>query len=217
MRTHPRTPILYLASSILLLSCGGFSGPPNVLPAQPNTVSLGPQAWYILYSDDMPTHPSLSTDGSWSMRLPGDPGSLNYVQTPFSETSPHSKIILTFRVDSSTNVDYNGRVDPDAADPATFHLFLERRDDDFTNEYYRWWATGYVLGSEDNTVVTIEAPLTASAWTSVYGHHNAAEFTDTLNHLGWVGFTFGGINRYGHGVNLLSGTAKFTLLDFRVE
>jgi hypothetical protein len=217
MRTRPVASILKLGSLVLLVSCGGFSGPPNVVPAQPNSISLGPQSWYILYSDDMPNHPLPSADGAWSVNLPDNPGSVNYVQTPFFETTPHSMITITFRVDSSSNVDYNGRVDPDAANPATFHLFMERRDDDFTNEYYRWWSAGYILGSKDNSVVTIEAPLTSDAWTSVYGHHDATEFADTLNHLGWVGFTFGGVNRFGHGVNLLSGTAKFTLLNFQVE
>lgn len=153
------------------------------------------------------------------MMLPNAPGSIHYVQTPFTAPSLPAHVSITFRIDSSANAVYNGDVDPGAGNPATFHLFLERRGDDFMHEYYRWWAGdgGYVLGSKDNSVVTVEVPLTADAWTSVYGHHNSAEFVETLNNLGWVGMTFGGANYWGHGVNMLAGTATFTLLDFRVE
>jgi hypothetical protein len=153
------------------------------------------------------------------MTFPNTPGSVHYVQTPFRATSAHQKISITFRISSSSDAVYNGRVDPDAWDPATFHVFLERRGDDLTKEYFRWWAAEgvYVLGSQDNSVVTIEIPLSADKWISVFGHHNEAEFSNTLKDLGWVGITFGGSNFYGHGVNMRSGVSTFTLLDYRVE
>jgi hypothetical protein len=152
------------------------------------------------------------------MMFPDVPGSIHYVQTPYTASSLPAEVSITFRIDSSADAAYNGEVDPAAGNPATFHLFLERRGDNFTNEYYRWWADdgGYVLGSKDNSVITIEAPLTADKWSSVYGHHNSVEFADMLKNLGWVGMTFGGKNYWGHGVNMLAGTAKFTLIDYRV-
>jgi hypothetical protein len=211
---------LILLPGLILTGCLGFSGPPNVGPIQPGVVSLNPQSWYILYGDGMPDQPSPSSTGAWSMAFPNVPGSVHYVQTPYNAASSlPNEVSITFRIESSKDAIYNGEVDPAAGNPATFHLFLERRGDNFTNEYYRWWADegGYVLGSKDNSVVTIRVPLTADSWSSVYGQHNSAEFADALNNLGWVGMTFGGANYSGHGVNLLAGTAKFTLLDFRVN
>lgn len=214
-----RLGLLCLVPSLGLTACVGFSGPPDVDPAQSGVVSLSPQSWYILYGNGMPDEPSSSTAGAWEIAFPNAPGSIHYVQTPYTAPSLPSEVSITFRIDSSENAVYNGAVDPAAGNPATFHLFLERRGDNFTNEYYRWWAGdgGYVLGSKDNSVVTIEVPLTADCWSSVYGHHNSAKFADTLNNLGWVGMTFGGRNSWGHGMNMLAGSAKFTLLDFRIE
>ena len=214
---------VFFSSLTLLLilnftGCLGYSGPPDIGSAQAGVVSLNPQAWYILYGENMPYEPSPSSTGAWSLMFPNMPGSIHYVQTPFTASSLPTKVSITFRIDSSADAVYNGEVDPAAGNPATLHLFLERRGDKFTNQYYRWWADdgGYVLGSRDNSVVTIEVPLTSDHWSSVYGQHSSAEFAGTLNNLGWVGMTFGGSNYWGHGVNMLAGTAKFTLLDFRV-
>lgn len=210
---------LMLLPSVVFMACGGYAGPPGVKPAQPDTVSLNPQSWFILYGQNMPDHPLQSSTGAWSISLPSAPGSIKYLQAPYSASSLPSAVSITFRIDSSPGVIYNGKVDPAAVDPATFHLFLERRGDDFRHEYYRWWACndGYVLGSKDNSEVTINVPLTADRWTSVGGHHDSAEFAETLQNLGWVGMTFGGANFWGHGVNMLGGTATFTLIDFRVD
>ncbi len=188
-------------------------------PAQVGSISLNPQSWYILYGKNMPDHPLPSSTGAWSITLPATPGSIKYVQTPYFSSSLPTEVSITFQINSSSGAVYNGEVDPAAVDPATFHLFLERHGDDFRHEYYRWWAcsNGYVLGSKDNSVITFEVPLTADKWTSVYGHHNSAEFANTLKNLAWVGMTFGGENFLGHGVNMLGGSATFTLVDFRVK
>jgi hypothetical protein len=192
---------------------------PKVVPAKADIVSLEPQSWYVLYSEGTPDHPVPTSAGAWSLTLPDAAGSVHYVQTPFRASVPATKVSITFRVNSSSDASYNGRVDPACVDPATFHLFLERRGDDLTNENYRWWSAegGYILGSEDNTAVTLEVPLTSDKWTNVYGAHNEAEFNKTLSALGWVGITFGGRNYWGHGVNMNSGSAQLTLLDYHIE
>jgi hypothetical protein len=103
--------------------------------------------------------------------------------------------------------------------PPSFHLFIEHLDDDFTNQYYRWWcgSGGYTLGTQDNQTITLSCPLTYTAWSSVYGRVDKTQFTDTLNNLGWVGVTFGGTGGWGHGVNLLGGSAQFQLIDARIS
>jgi len=212
---------LTYVSLLLLLSFAGCGKErvPSVSPAKPDYVSLNSTAWYIMYSGGMPQHPFPAQDAAWSMPLPTAPGSVHYVQTPFQSSFAPKMITITFRLNSSQDAAYNGLVDPDAGDPATFHLFLERQGDDLTKECYRWWSKdgGYTLGSEDNSVVTIQVPLTSDRWTDVDGNHNEEEFNRTLNNLAWVGMTFGGRRYWGHGVNMAFGSADFVLLDFRLE
>jgi hypothetical protein len=68
--------------------------PPDVKPESPNVVSLDPQDWYILYSAQMPSHPSSDSEGAWSFEFPSsqDGGHVNYEQTPFNATGTPSSI-----------------------------------------------------------------------------------------------------------------------------
>jgi hypothetical protein len=50
----------------------------------------------------------------------------------------------------------------------------------------------------------------------VYGVVDQTQFTGTLNNLGGVGVTFGGTGGWGHGVNLLGGSAQFQVIDARI-
>lgn len=209
----------WLLCSICFTGCGGGGFTvPDGQPVKADVISLDPQAWYIPCGQLVPEHPSTSGDGAWAIEIPNSGGSLQYVQTPFRASTRHNLLSITFRIDAN-GAAYNGRVHPDAWDPATIRLFIERRGDDLRKEFYRWWASGhaYVLGSKDNTVVTIEVPLSPDYWTSVYGHHDAAEFTATLNDIGYVGITFGGSNYFASGVNMQGSKATFTLIDFQIR
>jgi hypothetical protein len=203
---------------IFSASIGCGIGGRMVEPEGNGFVSLKPESWSILYSQDMPGHPSGTTDGAWAMPLPSSSGHLNYVKTPYSPTKIATQVKVTFRVDSSSDVIYDS-VDPAARNPATFHLFLERRGDDLTKPNYRWWSGdgGYTLGSQDNSTVTITVPLRPEYWTNVNGQCDATEFNQTLQDLAFVGMTFGGQDSWGHGVNLKSGAARFTLVDYSLE
>ena len=189
-----------------------------------NVVDTNPSDWDILYGNGMPHHPYSTTSTSegenWYIDLPDSSGSLNYVEVPFQANHElgTQTLTATFRIVSSDAV-YNGQVDPNAIDPATFHLFIERQGDDLTNEYFRWWCGSavYILGSNDNQMLTITCPLTYDKWTDVYGHRDQNEFQDTLNNIGWVGLTFGGSNMWGHGVNLLGGKARFELINYQIQ
>ncbi len=212
-------PVPLLLVAIALLAGCGAGRVPDITPLELDCISLQPKDWYILHSRQMPSHPSPTSDGAWSVAVPTAPGVLRYIQTPYRATVPHEKISITFRVDSSSDATYNGALSHIAANPATVHIFLERRGDDLTKDNYRWWSqeSGYVLGSADNSLVHIEVPLTSDKWTNVFGRHGEAEFKRALDDLGWVGVTFGGRNVWAEGVNMNSGTAQFTLLDFRIE
>ena len=90
-------------------------------------------------------------------------------------------------------------------------------------QYYRWWSinTFYVLAPGQ---AQLAASLTdPSQWLSVFGERAdsspaaRAGFEAAKADLGAVGFTFGGGCFYGHGVNVLGGTARFHVRSFAVQ
>ena len=212
---------LGLASTFGCGFAGSNSDLPNASPANPNVVSLDPHNWYILYSNGVGPHPSSDpAEGAWSIAFPGDNntagiGHLNYVQTPFDATKTPQAVTITFKVES-TNPQYE--VFGDTL-PATFRLYLERKDDlDLQNPNGRWWANGskYDLGPQDNQVHVITVPLTPDKWSNVYGKFDTKAFESALANVGWFGLTFGGQDFAGHGVALTSGTSKFILINYEV-
>jgi hypothetical protein len=206
--------------TLALLSClaGCVQGVPNIHPQEANVVSLDPQNWYIFYSSQISLHPSSSeANGAWSFYLPPRGGYVGYVQTPFNATTTLHNVIVSFTVES--NAPQYEVLDPSDIPPATVHLFFEQQGDDLRNPDGRWWADfgGYNLGSQDNTAVTLVVPLTPDQWTNVYGANDPQAFYASLGNAGWMGLTFGGQYFWGHGVALSSGSAKFVLLNFKVN
>lgn len=216
-RAIPCAGILPLAGILLvglaelgLAGCGAYAPPPT-----PNAIDMDAAHWSLLWGSGTPSHPAASQPG-WQFDIPSAPGSVHYVVVPFLATQDLTGKVLTvtFRVLANQPV-YNANVEQGESGPPSFHLFLQHSNDDFTNQYYRWWcASGaYNLGTQDNQTLTITCPLTYSYWSSVYGVIDQAQFTATLNNLGGIGVTFGGRGGWGHGVNLLGGSAQFQLLD----
>lgn len=209
-----------LLQFVLLLLLAGCGAPavPYVAPQQLGSVSMQPSDWWFLWSQNMPAHPSASSSG-WMFVFPAS-GGVDYVQVPFTAgaTLPAS-IAVTFRVDESAGAQF-AIEDPNSGNPAMMHLMMERRGDNGTQDYYRWWydGQGYVLGQQSGQDITITASLDWQQWSSVYGHHDQAEFANTLNNLQAVGMTFGGSGAgWGHGVLMAEGSATFTLLDYEVR
>ena len=148
--------------------------------------------------------------------IPPAPGSVNYVTTPIAQAS--GTMTLTFRVNSTAP--FYALTDTTSYGAPQIHLFLERSGDEaLTNEYGRWWcgSSAYVLGADDDQTVSISCPLVWTSWTDVYGHQDAAQFQDALNHLQWGGFTFGGASGWGHGVYMQGGTAQVQIENFTVQ
>lgn len=198
-----------------MASCGGA----NVAPIAPNAVDMNAARWNLLYGAATPPHPVASEPG-WQFDIPAAPGSVHYVEVPFvaTEDLTGKTLTITFRMVSNEPL-YNANVETGESGPPSFHLFIEHLNDDFTNQYYRWWCLsgGYTLGTADNQTITLSCPLTYTSWSSVYNVVDEAQFADTLKNLGNVGVTFGGTGGWGHGVNLLGGSAQFQVLDASIS
>jgi hypothetical protein len=209
--------VLALVSLSFLAGCG-ISPPPNIRPQEANVVSLDPQNWYI-YSAEMPSHPSTDPKGAWSFEFPSSEagGHVNYVQTPFNATTTLHNVSITFRVESAAP-QYEV-LDPGDILPATIHVFIEQRNDDLVDPNGRWWAYAslYNLGSQDNTTITLVVPLAPDQWSNVYGKSDPNAFYAALGNVGWIGVTCGGQYLWGHGVALTTGSAKYTLVDLKIN
>ena len=216
---------------ILTIGCGSLSAPSSAGSKNNST-----DAWRIEYSPSMPPDPTAGGPGAWYLDFPtahnypacisqGSCESLNYVTTSYGGPATHS-VSMTFEIltTGTPNFNYVMESDNNCATPATVRLFLERKNDDFSEEFYRWWANpaSYELQATPGEV-TLTVPLTPDQWSSVYGkggNYNAdslAGFQDALQNLGDIGMTFGGGCFFGHGVNVSGGTARFALISYTIS
>lgn len=83
----------------------------------------------------------------------------------------------------------------------------------------RWWAVwnGWIL--EDGTTV-ISVSLDPSLWVSTFGNRGdtmPAQFANALQHPTYIGVTFGGNCRAGHGVQTRKGSAQFRLSNYSLQ
>ena len=184
----------------------------------------------------MPPDPTIGGPGTWYFDFPVDPNypaciasqncnSVGYVTETHSGPVSHS-VSMTFQIVTTGAPVFNYVMESDNTcnTPATVRLFLERKNDDLAEEFYRWWANpvGYELQPTSGDV-TMTVPLTPDQWSSVYGkigNYNAttlAGFQDVLTNLGRAGMTFGGGCFFGHGVNVSGGTARFVLISYSIS
>ena len=216
---------------VMATGCGSANERSSSANKQPST-----PGWRIQYSPSMPADPTAGGPGVWYLDFPTDPNypgcilnsncdSLNYVTTSYSGPAPNS-VSMTFQILTTGAPTFNYAMDSDntCTTPATVRLFLERRNDNFSAEFYRWWAnpTAYDLQPTSGNM-TLTVPLAPDQWSSVYGkagNYDAtarAGFQDAVTDLERVGMTFGGGCFFGHGVNVSGGTARFVLIDYTVS
>jgi hypothetical protein len=219
--------------ALAIVGSFGCSASKGVGGATPDSVavsapSLKASDWDIQYSPGMPSHPSPAMDGGWYFDFPTLPGtSVNYVTTNYRSSGPRTFASMTIVVSTTGNPVFSYQLgDPGniCSTPAHVRLLLQRRDDDLTQEYYRWWsnAVSYELAATVDNPVTLTVAITPDQWTSVLGKQgdqdsdSLAGFRSAMNDLGRVGMTFGGGCYYGHGVEVSNGSARFTLLKYSI-
>jgi len=108
--------------------------------------------WNIKYSPNMPSDPTMGGPGIWYFDFPVDPNypacianqncnSVGYVTDSHSGPVSHSAS-MTFQIVTTGVPFFNYVMESDntCTTPATVRLFLERKNDDLAEEFYRWWA-----------------------------------------------------------------------------
>jgi hypothetical protein len=220
--------------------------PVSTPPGPSGQVPLTPGNWNIRYSPGMPVNPGAAPSGGWVFSFPlAAPGvcpappttgpnfnvstcpHVDYVTATYITPIVGSSLSMTFSiaVGPNTGFDYHTAANNTCVNPANFRFLIERTDDaGLYQPYYRWWShdISYQLQPIDGSL-TLTVPLTPDRWSSALGEIGNASaaatagFADTLNNVGLIGITFGGGCFAGHGVYLNSGTATFTVTDFRIN
>lgn len=168
---------------------------------------------------------------------------VHYITTPFTNSvafKSSTSITMTFRIEV-VNGDpifgYRTQAENTGNAPLSVRFLLERENDNLCAilenpdpnqdpcRFWRWWSNPISAEiSGDTGTVTLTAPLAPGYWSSVFGEFNNTPngfdgWQDVLDNIGYIGMTFGGGSFFGHGGFVIEGTgsAKFVLLDFRLD
>jgi hypothetical protein len=178
--------------------------------------SMAPTAWSFRFSPGMPSSPSV-TAGGWFFWFPNYAGklpcsgscpSVHYLTTAARGAISGKSITISGRVDVGPTTQFNYQTNPDntCTTPATAHLLIERKGDDLTQDYYRWWSSPLKVPLQAGQF-SVTLPLTPDQWSSVLGETGnssaaaAQGFIQALANAGEIGMTFGGGCFFGHGVS----------------
>jgi hypothetical protein len=202
-------------------------------PAPPSAgsvvVSMSAAAWNILYSPSMPAHPTAATGGGWYFEFPGCGGaptcSVHYVTVPVN-VAASTNVKAKFEITTTGRPGFHYKLKPDntCVAPAHVRLFVQRKGDDLTagKEYWRWWSDPVAFQLAPRAA-ELTAALMPEQWVSVFGKRgdfdasSKAGFRQAIQQIGNVGFTFGGGCFFGHGVNVIDGTARFNATEYSIK
>lgn len=206
-------PALLLAgcgSGITIPGIGTIGGTGDVRTITPD-INAPNSPWRAQNSTAVVMEHTLGRDGGFAFYFPRGDG-VHYVTRP--PPGPVRGIMtIRYRVDSE-NPAWAFRGD---TPPPMVTAFVQRTGDQLSGNTpdNRYWASS-MRGSLDPGEHVITVPLLIPMWTNVMGQRNDAGFKQTLNNCANVGVTFGGASFFGHGVWVSGGSARFTLLSFRI-
>ena len=179
-------------------------------------MGLNPSDWNIMFSKNMPAHPSVNSAGGWQFELK-DNNEVHYVlekasdkvRNAMSDNGSHLAVIM--KVDCPQGCEFKAT---QGSTPAAVTVMIRKQNDDaLTAANGRFWCGGSRIILAPGTY-SVTCPLDRSAWTNVDGQKpSSEEWNNTLKNLGEVGVTFGG-TFYGHGVRMSSGSAVISMLKF---
>jgi hypothetical protein len=192
-------------------------------------VSMRAGDWDILYSYDMPAHPTAASEG-WVFSFPegGDNclskedancPSVHYVTTKYTGIIHKGAMIhIEGKIEADPKAVWNYHFEEAnvCSTAVSAHVMLQIRNDDLTSSNGRYWSHpgGVTLR---NGPFTLNIPVTKENWTNVDGGFDHDGFDKLLENMGRVGFTFGGGCFFGYGVSVSAGKAKFYVTSFTIK
>jgi hypothetical protein len=205
----------YIPIGVIALALAGCA----LVQTTVNKVTTGnsygiPTPGYGQWVDFGKTEPAINGN---SFAFPNSNGTAGYFYTKIN-AGVGQTVTLNYSIRGSNPV--WGVTDPSDVAPASITLFLWRSGDDLScngalASYRMWFPLRAQLKIGDNQIIS--AKLDPTKWTNCYAKSDPAGFSAALTNALGLGFTFGGQNFYGHGVDLQSGSATFTINSFTVQ
>jgi hypothetical protein len=217
-----------LSIALLFVTCAESRAADQSTDWQP---SMQAGAWNFWFSPGMPEHPARTAEG-WEFSFPRYEGPLpcrapiapdcprvEYLTTPAVGLVLGRTVTMTIAISGSPEFRYMLEASNTCDTPASVRFLIQRRGDDLTKEFYRWWSNpSAIILAEGQHTMTV--PLTPDQWSSVFGRKGQAtkgEFVAALREAERIGITFGGGCFFGHGVNVSGSDATFTMKDFAIR
>jgi hypothetical protein len=184
---------------------------------------MNPVEWWIgpmvdgkNYSNNVPSHPSPNSDGTWYIDLPQSDG-VHYVTTAYPSLTGFTKMTIRYRIEMADGVKIVPSTDATAPSIGPT-LYFQRVGDNWNSDGYRWWATFArvlpMVAGENEVSAPLDFNWTSSNTKTANGYPN--DFALSKQNTAEVGFTLGGGSGYGHGV-YATGKARLIVEDFRLE
>lgn len=148
------------------------------------------------------------------------PQGSGFAQKPAHSIANYASLTLNVKVTTTGSPVWFYMTDANntCSNPAAVRAFLWQWDDAATGGD-RWWSSPVSWQLQPGTA-SITTPLSPSQWSNVNGASGTEDpsgWNDALNHIEYLGMTFGGGCFFGHGVNISGGTAQFTLLGYTLQ
>jgi hypothetical protein len=191
-------------------------------------VALKPAKWNILWSQNMPAHPSALGDDGWSFDFPKGtdfcgqkyncPG-VHYVITQHTKVIERgSTITVRGRIEVSGTPSFNYHLEPSntCKSAPKARVLLQRKNDNMYGSDNRYWSNPVAIPLLPGGF-SVRIKVEGGQWTNVDGSFNEDGFDKTLQNMGNIGLTFGGGCFFGHGVNVSGGGAKFVVTEFAIR
>lgn len=173
--------------------------------------------WKFDYCKNMPEKPTHTSSG-WKFNFPGRRGNVNMVivQERPAVLKPHQRH-LRLRVKINADDDAKFNADINSRDPRGPHAPAVRAHliHDMSNRPGFRWFTKVGIDLQRGAA-GLDVPLTAAGWSDMYGtpgEETPEAFQRFLHLPVRLALVFGGGWDFGHGVNVLNGSASFRLVS----
>jgi Trypsin-like peptidase domain len=165
----------------------------------------------------------------FSFVFPTGTGHVNSIRRAQQPVALFKTVKFTYKVVKLSGNPKFVSLDPAPAPPGFLpncRIMLQRTGDDWKGgiktQHYRWWSTGTLCSflKADGHTYTYSVQLIPKNWSNVWGKLGTqfpAEFKACLANLDNVQLVFGGGNSFSHGLRVRNGSARYTMLTYRVE